>query len=42
MTASNGGSGQVVYWVVGDTAQGTSPLLVKVGTVHLLVHPFFF
>jgi hypothetical protein len=28
--------------VVGDTAQGTSPLLVKVGTVHLLVHPFFF
>ena len=28
--------------VVGDTAQGTSPLIVKVGSLRLVVHPFFF
>ena len=28
--------------VVGDTAQGTSPLVVKVGALHPLVHPFLF
>ena len=27
--------------VVGDTAQGTSPLVVKVGPLRLLSHPFF-